>query len=80
MPWWPDPDSKAGKVFKEKEWNSYRIECKGDTIKTIVNGMVVNNFRDGLSRKGIIGLQVHDVGEDSTPYQVRWKNIRIQEL
>jgi hypothetical protein len=80
MPWWPDPDSKEGKVFKEKEWNSYRIECKGDTIKTIVNGMMVNNFRDGLSRKGIIGLQVHDVGEDSTPYQVRWKNIRIQEL
>lgn len=80
MPWWPDPDSDEGKVFKEKQWNSYRIECMGDTIKTIVNGMVINNFRDGLTRKGIIGLQVHDVGEDSTPYQVRWRNIRIREL
>lgn len=80
LPWWPDPESKEGKVFKNKEWNSYRIECKGDAIKTIVNGVVVNDFRDALSRKGFIGLQVHDVGQDSTPYQVRWKNIRIQPL
>ncbi|MEN8200971.1 MAG: DUF1080 domain-containing protein [Bacteroidota bacterium] len=80
LPWWPDPDSKEGKVFKNKKWNKYRVECKGDAIKTIVNGVVVNDFRDGLSRKGIIGLQVHDVGEDPTPYQVRWKNIRILPL
>lgn len=80
LPWWPDPETKEGKVFKNKEWNSYRIECKGDAIKTIVNGVVVNDFRDALSRKGFIGLQVHDVGQDSTPYQVRWKNIRIQPL
>ena len=80
MPWWPEADSKEGKVFKEKKWNSYRIECRGDSIKTIVNGVVVTDFRDGLTRKGIIGLQVHDVGQDATPYQVRWKNIRIQEL
>jgi hypothetical protein len=80
LPWWPDPDSEEGKVFKNKKWNSYRVECTGDTIKTIVNGTVVNNFRDALSRKGIIGLQVHDVGKDDTPYQVRWRNIRIKRL
>jgi hypothetical protein len=80
LPWWPDPDSEEGKVFKNKKWNSYRVECTGDTIKTIVNGTIVNNFRDALSRKGIIGLQVHDVGKDQTPYQVRWRNIRIKRL
>lgn len=80
LPWWPDPDSKEGKVFKIKEWNSYRVECRSDSIKTVVNGLVVNAFRDGLSRKGFIGLQVHDVGKDKTPYQVRWKNIRILPL
>jgi len=80
LPWWPDSESKEGKVFKNKEWNSYRVECRGDTIKTMVNGVVVNAFRDALSRKGIIGLQVHDVGKDETPYQVRWRNIRIQPL
>lgn len=79
-PWWPTQDTKEGKAFKKQEWNSYRIECKGDSIRTIVNGVVVSDFRDALSLKGIIGLQVHDVGADSTPYQVRWKNIRLLPL
>jgi hypothetical protein len=78
LPWWPVEGEYD--VFREKAWNSYRIECKGDSITTVVNGKVVNAFRDGLSSRGIIGLQVHDVGKDKTPYQVRWKNIRIQPL
>ncbi len=80
MPWWPGKDSKEGKVFLDGKWNSYRIECRGDSIRTIINGMVITDFRDALSLSGIIGLQVHDVGNDSTPYQVRWKNIRLQPL
>ncbi|MFH0758345.1 MAG: DUF1080 domain-containing protein [Bacteroidota bacterium] len=80
MPWWPGNDSEEGKAFKPKKWNTYRIECKGDSIKTIVNGVVVADFRDALSPSGVIGLQVHDVGKDTTPYQVRWKNIRLLPL
>ena len=80
MPWWPEEGSKESKAFRSKEWNSYRIECKGDSIKTIVNGVVVTDFRDALSDRGIIGLQVHDVGKNSTPYQVRWRNIRLLPL
>lgn len=80
MPWWPEEGSKEAKVFKSKEWNAYRVECKGDAVKTIVNGVVVCDFRDALSLRGIIGLQVHDVGKDSTPYQVRWRNIRLLPL
>jgi hypothetical protein len=80
MPWWPQNDSPESKVFKEKQWNSYRVECNGDSIRTIVNGVVITDFRDGLTLNGIIGLQVHDVGQDSTPYQVRWKNIRLLPL
>ena len=80
MPFWPDKGSPQSKAFKNGQWNSYRIECKGDSIKTIVNGVVITDFRDALSLKGIIGLQVHDVGKDPTPYQVRWKNIRIRIL
>ena len=80
MPWWPEEGSKESKVFKNKKWNSYRIECKGDSIKTIVNGVIVSDFRDALSDSGIIGLQVHDVGNDSTPYRVRWRNIRLLPL
>jgi hypothetical protein len=80
MPWWPEKGSKESKVFKDGKWNSYRVECKGDSIRTIVNGMVISDFRDALSLKGIIGLQVHDVGNNPTPFQVRWKNIRLQML
>ena len=80
LPWWPGKDSRESKAFRDNQWNSYRIECRGDSIKTMVNGIVVNEFRDALTDRGIIGLQVHDVGNDPTPYQVRWKNIRILPL
>ena len=80
MPWWPEKGSKESGVFKDGKWNSYRVECRGDSIKTIVNGMVISDFRDALSLKGIIGLQVHDVGSSTTPYQVRWRNIRLLQL
>lgn len=80
MPWWPEKDSKEGKVFKDGKWNKYRVECRGDSIRTLVNGTVVCDFRDALSLKGVIGLQVHDVGDNPAPYQVRWKNIRLQVL
>ena len=79
-PWWPEEGSKASKAFKDEHWNTYRIECKGDSIRTIVNGVVCADFRDALNHSGIIGLQVHDVGNDSTPYEVRWRNIRILPL
>ena len=80
MPWWPEAGSEKSKVFKPGAWNQYRVECTGDSIKTVVNGMVINQFRDGLTERGIIGLQVHDVGDDATPYTVRWRNIRIKPL
>ena len=80
LPWWPEAGSEEQMAFKKQEWNSYRIECRSDSIKTLVNGVVVCAFRDALSDCGIIGLQVHDVGNDPTPYRVRWRNIRILPL
>jgi len=80
MPWWPKKVSRKRRAFKDKQWNSYRIECRGDSIKTIVNGVVITDFRDAVTDRGIIGLQVHDVGDDPTPYQVRWRNIRLLPL
>ena len=79
-PWWPVEGSNAIRPFKDKQWNKYRIECRGSSIKTSINGVTVADFRDSLNDSGIIGLQVHDVGDDSTPYEVRWKNIRIMML
>jgi hypothetical protein len=80
LPFWPGEGTPESKVFKDKQWNTYRIECRGDSIRTVVNGVVVTDFRDALSLQGIIGLQVHDVGSDQTPYQVRWRHIWILPL
>jgi hypothetical protein len=38
------------------------------------------DIKDAMTSSGIIGLQVHGVGKDATPYEVRWRNIRIKML
>jgi hypothetical protein len=73
-------DPKASKAFKNTKWNKYRIECKGNSIKTFINGIACSDFEDSLGPEGVIGLQVHGIGDRKGPYSVRWKNIRIKEL
>jgi hypothetical protein len=68
-------------AFKDGKWNKYRVECKGDSIKTWVNGVPAADFKDPMTPRGIIGLQVHQVPKEKfKPYQVRWRKIRIKEL
>jgi hypothetical protein len=76
----PEKGSKAGKAFKNGTWNQYKIICQGSSIETFINGISCAKFEDSMTHKGIIGLQVHDVGKDTTPYEVRWRNIRIKVL
>ncbi len=78
--WWIEKGSDASKAFKDGQWNKYRIECKGQSIKTFVNGIMTADIKDAMTSSGIIGLQVHDVGNDDTPYEVRWRNIRLMKL
>lgn len=78
--WWIEKGSEASKAFKDGEWNKYRIECKGQSIKTWVNGISTADIKDAMTSSGIIGLQVHGVGKDATPYEVRWRNIKIKIL
>ncbi len=71
----------AQKAFRDGEWNRYRVEARGDSIKTWVNGIPCADIRDSMTLKGIIGLQVHSVPKEKfKPYQVRWRNLRIREL
>jgi type 1 glutamine amidotransferase len=70
----------ARKAFKDNQWNKYRIACKGSSIKTWVNDVLCVDLRDSMDVKGIIGLQVHGLGRNFFPYQVRWRNLRIREL
>ncbi len=69
----------ARKAFKAGEWNKFRIECQGDSIKTFINDVPAVDIKDGLTPKGFIALQVHGVGKREEPLEVRWRNVRIQE-
>lgn len=67
------------KAFKNNEWNTYRIECIGNTIRTWVNNIPTAHLIDAETAKGFIALQVHSIGKDDEPgKQIRWRNIRIQ--
>lgn len=70
---------QAKKAFKQNEWNHYRIEAIGDTIKTWINGVPAAHIIDDMTSEGFIALQVHSIGEnkDIEGTQVVWKNIKI---
>jgi hypothetical protein len=57
-----------------------RIECRGDSIRTFLNGVPAADLTDSVTPSGFIALQVHGVGDRREPLEVRWRNIRIQEL
>jgi hypothetical protein len=52
------------------EWNSYRIECKGDTITLFVNGVKLNEGSNSELQKGKIALQ-----SEGAP--ISFRNIRL---
>jgi hypothetical protein len=73
-----DGNKTAQDAFKFGEWNTYRIVCVGDSIKTWVNGVPAADLVDAATLKGFIALQVHSHKEGGL--QVRWRNIRLQDL
>jgi hypothetical protein len=71
----------AQKAFKAGEWNLARVECRGDRIKTWLNGVPAADLTDGMTLKGVVALQVHGIGKNEKPdAEIRWRNIRIKEL
>ena len=68
------------RLWKDGEWNAIRIEAKGDSIKTYLNGELRTDLTDDETPTGFIGLQVHGVGDKTTPMSVSWRKIRIKEL
>ena len=70
----------AGKAFKPGEWNRLRIECRGESIKTWINGVAAADLKDTMTPAGLIGLQVHGVGKKEEALEIRFRNIRLKEL
>ncbi|MCH2024275.1 MAG: DUF1080 domain-containing protein [Verrucomicrobiales bacterium] len=71
----------ARKAFKPNEWNNIKVRAVGDSIRTWLNGVPAADLVDSMTQSGFIGLQVHGIGNKADgPYEVRWKNIKIQDL
>ena len=69
----------AKSAFKHNDWNHYRIECIGNSMRTWVNGVACAHLIDDMTPKGFIALQVHAVSNpENVGEEIRWKNIRIQ--
>ncbi len=75
----PKSTPEAAAAFKPNQWNGFRVICRGDSIRTWVNGVSVADIKDDMTVRGFIGLQVHAFRHDP-PAEVRWRNIRIREL
>lgn len=75
---------KPLKVFKDGDWNSFRIVAKGARIQTWINGEAIEDLTDEAiyktHSKGFIGLQVHGIKKGTGPYEVAWRNLKIREL
>lgn len=72
---------QAQQAFQQHEWNHYRIEARGDHIRTWVNGVLAADLIDTMTAEGFIGLQVHSIGDpDLAGRTVEWRDIRIREL
>ncbi len=68
---------KARGVYKQNEWNKYRIHCEGEKIKIYVNGVLTTDVSDGMDSQGYIAIQHH--GEKGGN-MYRFRNIRIKEI
>lgn len=80
----PEQDRKRHEYFKDGSWNHYRIVAKGPKIETWINGHKIGSLVDDEAEEthpsGFIGLQVHGIGRGQGPYEVAWRNIRLQSL
>jgi len=73
-----DQNTSAKSAFKQNEWNHYRIEAIGDTIKTWINGAEASHLMDDQTAEGFIGLQVHSIGQNQEEgTEIRWRDIKI---
>lgn len=75
----PTINPEAQKAFKIGDWNKYRIEAIGNTIRTFINDIPISHVIDDMTAKGLIALQVHSIyGDMKEGMKIRWKDIRIQ--
>lgn len=70
------------RIFKPNDWNKIRVEARGDSLKTWLNGTPCADIKDSATARGFIALQVHGIAQDADKNgtQVRWRNLQITDL
>jgi hypothetical protein len=67
----------AAKHLKRGDWNTLRIEARGETFKVSINGHPVSQYTDArYGGPGPIGVQIHP----KLKMKVEFRNIRVAEL
>jgi len=76
--WLIKPDPSLEKSLRENAWNTMRVQVKGNTVTTWLNGTQMITLTDEKigSVTGRISLQIHDGGG----VRVRWRNLRIRTI
>ena len=73
-----EDNEPAQKTYKPNDWNHFRIEAIGDTIKTWINDVPASHLIDDMTQEGFIALQVHSIGKNGKPgVDIKWKNIEF---
>jgi arylsulfatase A-like enzyme len=66
---------RTGTFLQPGKWNQIRVHCKGNHIKTWINGQLSSDIKDNTHKSGTIGLQHH-----SKEGLYRFRNLRILEI
>ncbi|MEI6140049.1 MAG: DUF1080 domain-containing protein [Mariniphaga sp.] len=69
----------AKKTYKRAQWNKYRVEAIGNSIRTWLNDVPCANLIDDMTPSGFIALQVHGIGKEeaNAGKTISWRNINI---
>ena len=69
----------AKKAYKRTQWNKYRVEAIGNSIRTWLNDIPCANLVDDMTATGFIALQVHSIGQEAANAgkKICWRNINI---
>jgi len=72
-------DERARKAYHIGEWNDFRIEAIGNSIKVWVNDIPTTNMVNSEYSKGYIALKIHSLKNlpENEKMLGRFKNIRI---
>ena len=71
-------NAKGRNAFKNGDWNTFRVEAIGNSLRVWVNGIQTADLVDDMTAEGFIGLQVHSIRDaEHAGRSVHWRNMRI---